>query len=235
MSYLDSQSKTEIRDGMRIDWDVPITVDDGLVLRCDVYRPIEDGKYPVLMTYGPYGKYLLFQDLYASAWDLMAEKHPDVTAGSTNKYQNWEVVDPEKWVPENYAIVRVDSRGCGRSPGVIDIWSAREAKDLHDCIEWGGVQEWSNGKVGLNGISYYAENQWQVAALQPPHLAAMCIWEGAADFYRDMGHHGGIFCNGFSRTWSEMQVYTVQHGLGERGFVSKMNGDLVSGPLTLTP
>ena len=61
MSYLDSQSKTEIRDGMRIDWDVPITVDDGLVLRCDVYRPIEDGKYPVLMTYGPYGKYLLFQ------------------------------------------------------------------------------------------------------------------------------------------------------------------------------
>ena len=63
MSYLDSQSKTEIRDGMRIDWDVPITVDDGLVLRCDVYRPIEDGKYPVLMTYGPYGKYLLFQFL----------------------------------------------------------------------------------------------------------------------------------------------------------------------------
>ena len=235
MSYLDSQSKTEIRDGMRIDWDVPITVDDGLVLRCDVYRPIEDGKYPVLMTYGPYGKYLLFQDLYASAWDLMAEKHPDVTAGSTNKYQNWEVVDPEKWVPEKYAIVRVDSRGCGRSPGVIDIWSAREAKDLHDCIEWGGVQEWSNGKVGLNGISYYAENQWQVAALQPSHLAAMCIWEGAADFYRDMGHHGGIFCNGFSRTWSEMQVYTVQHGLGERGFVSKMNGDLVSGPITLSP
>jgi hypothetical protein len=27
----------------------------------------------------------------------MAKKHPDVTAGSTNKYQNWEVVDPEKW------------------------------------------------------------------------------------------------------------------------------------------
>ena len=34
-------------------------------------------------------------------------------------------------------------------------------------------------KDGLNGISYYAINQWQVAALQPPNLRAMCVWEGA--------------------------------------------------------
>jgi hypothetical protein len=32
--------KSEIREGMRIDWDVPITMDDGLVLRADVYRPL---------------------------------------------------------------------------------------------------------------------------------------------------------------------------------------------------
>ena len=115
---------------------------------------------------------------------------------STNKYQNWEVVDPEKWVPDGYVCVRVDSRGSGRSPGVIDIWSLREAKDQAQCIDWAGVQSWSNGKVGLNGISYYAMNQWQTAALQPKHLAAMCVWEGAADFYRDMAHHGGIFCAG---------------------------------------
>ena len=56
--------KTEIRDGMAIDWDVAIEMDDGLVLRCDVYRPIEDGKYPVLLTYRPYGKYLHFEDGY---------------------------------------------------------------------------------------------------------------------------------------------------------------------------
>ena len=122
----------------------------------------------------------------------MAEKHPDVTAGSSNLYQSWEVVDPEKWVPHDYACVRVDSRGCGCSPGFIDHFSPRETKDFYDCIEWAGMQPWSNGKVGLNGISYYAINQWHVASLQPPHLAAMCIWEGAADWYRDMTHHGGI-------------------------------------------
>src|SRR5207253_11156956 len=60
------------------------------------------------------------------------------------------VVDPDKWVPDGYACVRVDSRGCGRSPGYVELWSAREAKDFAQCIEWGGKQPWSNGKVGLD-------------------------------------------------------------------------------------
>jgi predicted acyl esterase len=225
--------KSELRDGMRIDWDVPIAVDDGLVLRADVFRPPRAGRYPVILSYGPYAKGLAFQDGYPSAWNIMAEKHPDVTAGSSNKYQNWEVVDPEKWVPDGYACVRVDSRGAGRSPGYVDHFSPRETKDFYDCIEWAAAQAWCNGKVGLNGISYYGINQWHVASLQPPHLAAMCVWEGAADWYRDMTHHGGILCT-FWANWYDMQVRTVQHGLGERGPRSRVTGDLVCGPETLS-
>jgi hypothetical protein len=228
-----SEFKSEIRDGMRIDWDVPIEMDDGLILFADVYRPINDGQYPVIISYGPYGKGLAFQEGYDTAWERMAREHPDVTAGSTNKYQNWEVVDPEKWVPDGYICSRVDSRGCGRSPGYVDLWSPREAKDFYDCIEWGGVQPWSNGKVGINGISYYAMNQWQVATLQPPHLAAMCIWEGAADFYRDVSHHGGILTT-FLANWYDMQIKTVQYGVGTRGYRSRVTGELVAGPETLT-
>ncbi len=228
------REKSELRDGMRIDWDLPITMDDGLILRADIYRPVTEGQYPVIMTYGPYGKWLHFEDIYGFQWRLMCEDHPDVPTGSTNRYQNWEVVDPEKWVPDGYVCIRVDSRGAGRSPGMIDLWSLREAQDFAACVEWAGVQPWSNGKVGLNGISYYAMNQWQVAALQPKHLAAICTWEGAADFYRDMAHHGGIFCNGFARDWSAGQVWAVQNGLGARGYKSRMNGGWVSGPETLT-
>src|SRR5207248_4962159 len=161
------------------------------------------------------------------------EKHPDVAAGSSNLYQSWEVVDPEKWVPHGYTCVRVDSRGAGCSPGYIDHFSPRETKDFYDCIEWAGVQPWSNGKVGLNGISYYGINQWHVASLQPPHLAAMCIWEGAADWYRDMTHHGGILCT-FWANWYDMQVKTVQYGLGERGPKSRVTGELVCGDETLS-
>ncbi|MGB8429982.1 MAG: CocE/NonD family hydrolase [Pseudolabrys sp.] len=226
------QQRAEIRDGMRIDWNVPITMDDGLVLRADIFRPVKDGRYPVILSYGPYAKNLAFQDGYPSAWQRMAEKHPDVTAGSSNLYQSWEVVDPEKWVPRDYACVRVDSRGAGCSPGFIDHFSPRETKDFYDCIEWAGVQPWSNGKVGLNGISYYGINQWHVASLQPPHLAAMCIWEGAADWYRDMTHHGGILST-FWENWYDMQVKTVQYGAGERGKRSRVHTELVCGPETL--
>jgi predicted acyl esterase len=225
--------QSDLRDGMRIDWDVPITMDDGIVLRSDVYRPPQDGKYPVILSYGPYAKGLAFQAGYADQWQRMAEQHPDVVEGSTNKYQNWEVVDPEKWVPDGYVCVRVDSRGSGRSPGYIDPFSPRETRDFYLCIEWAGTQPWSNGKVGLLGISYYAINQWHVASLQPPHLAAMIPWEGAADWYRDMTYHGGILCTFFGN-WFKKQVMTVQHGLGERGPVNPNTGEQVTGPETLS-
>jgi predicted acyl esterase len=223
---------TEMRDGMRVDWDVPIAMDDGIVLRADVFRPATEGRYPVLMTYGPYAKGLAFQEGYPTAWRQMAEDHPDVTAGSTNHYQNWEVVDPEKWVPDGFACVRVDSRGAGASPGKIEPWSPRETKDYHDCIEWAASRPWCNGKVGLAGVSYYGINQWQVASLQPPSLAAMCVWEGASDFYRDMTYHGGILCT-FLQNWYDMQVKTVQHGLGSRGRRSRVTNAPICGDYDL--
>lgn len=225
--------KSEVKDGMRIDWDVPITMDDGLVLRADVYRPPQDGKYPVILSYGPYAKGLAFQEGYPDQWGRMAEQHPDVTEGSTNKYQSWEVVDPEKWVPDGYVCVRVDSRGAGRSPGYIDPFSPRETRDFYLCIEWAGTQPWSNGKVGLLGISYYGINQWHVASLQPPHLAAIIPWEGAADWYRDMTYHGGILSTFFGN-WFKKQVMTVQYGLGKRGAVNPNTGVPVAGDETLS-
>jgi putative CocE/NonD family hydrolase len=168
---------SEVRDGMRIDWDVPVAMDDGLVLRADVFRPIAEGRCPVILTYGPYAKGLAFQQGYPSAWQRMVAEHPDVAYGSTNKYQSWEVVDPEKWVADGYACVRVDSRGAGRAPGTIEPFSPRETRDFYEYIEWAGVPPWSSGKVGLNGVSYFGINQWHVAALQPPHLTAMVPWE----------------------------------------------------------
>jgi uncharacterized protein len=218
---------------MQIDWDAPITMDDGVVLRADVFRPAHAGKHPVILSYGPYAKGLSFQEGYKGNWARLIKAAPEVLRGSSNKYQNWELVDPEKWVPDGYACVRVDSRGAGRSPGYLDVWSPRETQDLYQCIEWAGTQPWSNGKVGINGISYYAMNQWQVAALKPPHLAALCIWEGASDYYREVCRHGGILCD-FLSSWYPRQVASVQHGVGARGRKSAVTGELVAGPQTLS-
>jgi predicted acyl esterase len=228
-----SAARTEHADGMIIEYHVPIQVDDGLVLRADVFRPTPPGSYPAVLSYGPYAKGLAFQEAYTAQWDKMVHDHPDVAAHSTNKYQSWEVVDPEKWVPHGYVCIRVDSRGAGWSPGYMDVWSPRETRDIHDAVEWAAAQPWSNGRVGMAGISYYAINQWHVAALQPPHLAAMIPWEGAGDFYRDMNYHGGIYCE-FAANWYPLQVETVQHGLGDRARKNPNTGESVAGAETLT-
>ncbi|MCC7105095.1 MAG: CocE/NonD family hydrolase [Chloroflexi bacterium] len=216
---------------MRIDFQAPIPMDDGVVLRADVYRPVEDGAYPVILSYGPYGKGLAFQDAYAPQWDKMVADYPDVQEGSSLTYMNWEVVDPEQWVPHGYVCVRVDSRGAGWSPGFIDTQSPRETRDLYDCIEWAGTRPWSNGKVGMCGISYYATNAWRIAAFHPPHLAAIVPWEGNSDQYREATYHGGILSS-FRVKWFPLQVETVQHGLGERSRKGAVTGEHVAGPVT---
>jgi predicted acyl esterase len=208
-------------------------MDDGVTLRCDIYRPPEDGEYPVIITYGPYGKWLHFEQLYDHQWETMTEENPEIAAGTSGEYMTWETVDPEKWVPDGYAVVRVDSRGAGRSEGYLDVWSRQETEDFAECIEWAGTRDWSNGRVGINGISYYAQNGWQVAALQPDHLEALCAWEGASDWYREAAYNGGIY-NTWTQGWHAAQVESLQHGLGENGFRSAITGEWVSGPETLS-
>jgi len=229
----DPYERMEVRDGMRITWHQRITAQDGLVLRADVYRPIEDIQCPVILTYGIYAKGLSYQEGYPLQWGKMVEDHPEILKMSSNKYQNWETTDPECWVPDGYAIVRVDSRGAGWSPGFMDPGSQKETEDLYECIEWAGTQPWSNGKVGMLGISYYASNQWRVAGLCPPHLAAIIPWEGQNDRYRDSGYHGGILCQ-FQQRWAKHQVVNVQYGRGDKAMKNPNTGESVAGPVTLS-
>ena len=220
-------------DRIVIERDVEIAMDDGLALRADVFRPDGPGRVPVLMTLGPYGKGVRYQDGYKAQWEWLVNAHPDILEGSSRRYLTWETVDPETWVPWGYAVVRVDARGAGRSPGFLDLFSPREAADYVRAIEWAGTQSWSNGKVGLCGISYYAINQWLVASRQPPHLAAMIPWEGAADAYRDMARHGGIRSNVFFQVWYPLQVLSVQHG-NPNTPIDPWLGVRASGPEELT-
>ena len=74
-------SFSETRDGMWIDWDVPIEMDDGLVVRADVFRPVGEGRYPVILSYGPYAKGLAFQEGYPDQWDRMVVRAPRCCRG----------------------------------------------------------------------------------------------------------------------------------------------------------
>ncbi len=230
----DGPFRIDVVDDMTIGWDVPIAVDDGNVLRADVFRPTAPGSYPVVLTYGPYGKGKPFQEYQPDSYRIMVSMHPEIAAGTSGKYQVFELVDPEKWVPDGYVLVRVDSRGAGRSPGFLNPLSERETLDMYECIEWAGTRPWSNGRVGLDGISYFSMNAWQAAALRPPHLAAVVAWEGATDWYRDVTYHGGIYSI-FENFWYSAIVQGAQHGLGEGSGRNPVTGQLVCGDEALSP
>jgi len=211
--------------------DVGITMADGTVLRANVFRPDGPGRHPVVMAMGAYGKDVHFEDAFNPQWQVLKKIYPGLdTDGSTGRFLRWEVVDPERWVPDGFVVIQVDSRGTGMSPGYLDPFGPVETRDFYECIEWAGVQPWSNGKVGLIGVSYLAIKQWQVAALRPPHLAAIVPWEGSSNFYRDGGHHGGILSSSFTFAWWPRQVLSNQHGSGQSTHRNRDSGQRTTGP-----
>jgi uncharacterized protein len=163
---------------MILDRDTEIPMRDGACLRANVYRPEAAGRFPALVTLGPYGKDVPLRDFMQEAWDRLNATYPEILAASSCKHLVFERPDPEVWVPDGYVIISVDSRGAGKSPGRLDPNSPAEFRDFYDAIEWAAAQPWCSGKVGLLGISYYAASQWFVAAMRPPHLAAIAPWQG---------------------------------------------------------
>jgi predicted acyl esterase len=219
---------------MVLDKDVGIPMRDGASLRANVFRPEAAGRFPVIMTLGPYGKDVHLSQFMPEAWEALKRRHPEILKASSCKYLVFETPDPEIWAPEGYVVVKVDSRGAGKSPGKLDVNSPAEFRDFYDAIEWAGVQPWSNGKVGLLGISYYAAGQWMIAAERPPHLAAMLPWQGTYDFYRDRTRQGGILGSGFLNRWWNRSVLRNQHGNPDTPLTDIDTGERNTGPASLS-
>ena len=184
---------------LAVEKDVRIPMRDGLVLWADVFRPEIPERVPAIINLGVYQK----DKLWVPPADL--EEAP-------NPHMNWETANPLWWCPRGYALVRVDARGSGKSPGQSEPSSYQESLDFYDAVEWSAKQPWCSGSIGTLGISYHASSQWRLANLRPPSLKAIFPWEGRADQYRDQAYHGGIFAMGFLSTWHTTQ--TAHHLLG---------------------
>ncbi|KAJ5240511.1 uncharacterized protein N7469_002102 [Penicillium citrinum] len=208
--------------------DIPLKTYEKGVLRCNVYLPKESApfgykKYPVIATYGPYGKDVPYESFFKKSWDQV---NPEMKSA----HSSWETPDPGFWTRQGYIVVRVDERGAGQSPGELDTMSRGTSEAFFDVIEWAAEQEWSSGKVGLLGISYYAGTQWRVAARQPKGLSAIIPWEGMSDYYRDRVRHGGILSDQFIDFWWHNGVQPNQYGMPGRA-ARKWGDDTLEGDL----
>ncbi|PKN30169.1 MAG: acyl esterase [Deltaproteobacteria bacterium HGW-Deltaproteobacteria-21] len=114
---------------------------------------------------------------------------------------SWEAPDPVFWAANDYAVVVVDQRGSFKSEG--KDWNPfKNAEDINNIVEWLAQQEWSNGNVGMLGVSALASCQYYAASHQSisPHLKAIIPWESQTDRYRDLTFWGGIPETNFSRS-----------------------------------
>ncbi|HET9647428.1 MAG TPA: CocE/NonD family hydrolase, partial [Microlunatus sp.] len=170
---------------LRIQRNVAVPMRDGLRLLVDLYQPAGTTEAtPVLVAWSPYGKH--------GALDWSNWSGHEVDLDALSPYVAFETPDPAYWAGQGYSLILADARGAWGSEGDVTLFDRADTEACYDLIEWAGTQDWSNGKVGMAGVSWYAIIQWAVAALRPPHLAAINPWEGLSDPYYEMATHGGI-------------------------------------------
>lgn len=188
-----------------LDKDVRVPMRDGIGLSANVFRPKAPGKYPVIFYISP-----KIKDRFPAFEEY--ERIPNTGVIRVSEYAAFEAPDPVYWVPHGYAVVAVNNRASGESEGETFAHLAPQmADDFHDAVEWAAAQDWCNGRVGANGVSYLAMTQWLGAATNPPHLTCIMPWEGLNDPYRDWAFNGGIPDTGFFKMYTGR---TLQPGVG---------------------
>ena len=147
---------------IRFDHDVPMQTRDGVTLRADVCRPDDDERHPVILARTPYSK-----------------QRPGES----------DFLSPVAAARAGYAFVVQDTRGRFRSDGAYRP-SMPEGDDSYDAVEWAAQQPWSDGSVGMFGLSYGARIQWQAALTRPPSLKAIAPGIGSAGNLSDFRRQG---------------------------------------------
>ncbi|MBZ5678761.1 MAG: CocE/NonD family hydrolase [Acidobacteriia bacterium] len=145
-----------------------IPMKDGIRLAATLYMP--DGakpgeKFPALLEYLPY------------------RKDDGTAAGDYPKHAYF--------AKRGFVSVRVDIRGFGTSEGVPPgrEYSEQEQMDGEQIIDWLAHQSWSNGNVGMFGISWGGFNSLQLAMRHPPALKAILAVDATAELFHDDVHY----------------------------------------------
>ena len=164
------------QNDVRIDHLVKIQMRDGVTLYADVYRPVADGKYPVLVSRTPYGT-----ERFPSAYE-----------------------EPLFFARRGYVFVYQDVRGRHESEGRWEPFR-NDIEDGYDTVEWAAKQSWSNGKVGMQGHSYGGHVQWRAAMAKPPHLVTIFPLVASTSLYHNWVTLNGAWRLAFNFGWGPVR------------------------------
>lgn len=171
-----------MHDDIRFMWDTPVPMRDGVKLSADIYLPAAEVRYPVILLRTPY--------------DNIAPRFVEIA---------------QYFSGAGYVVVIQDVRGRFDSEGHFEP-RVNEGKDGYDTIEWIADQPWSNGKIGMMGVSYGGTVQWLAARERPPHLVTVVSTAtGGMRWMHDENYMNGKFPV-FQFRWLNMTGgRTMQH------------------------
>jgi predicted acyl esterase len=167
---------------LNVDRKVFVPMRDGVRIALTTYLPDQRGPFPVVVESVPYRK---DDDCFARDWQTYSYLADHGIAG-----------------------VRIDIRGTGASEGIIiDEYSAAEMADTVEILQWAAEQRWSNGNVGMWGISWGGFSSLQTAMLQPEPLRAIMPMHATHDrFASDIHFCGGSAMSAEQGDWPASMI-----------------------------
>ncbi|WP_026877118.1 CocE/NonD family hydrolase [Jiangella gansuensis] len=110
--------------------------------------------------------------------------------------------DVSRKVGAGYVHVRYDVRGRGKSEGLWHPFTITEAQDGHDVVEWVAAQDWCDGAVGAEGLSYDGWTTMATISQNPPHLRAATPFSAAGRWQQEIPYTFGCFQLFFVWWWA---------------------------------
>ncbi|MDH3711752.1 MAG: CocE/NonD family hydrolase [Cyclobacteriaceae bacterium] len=217
------------------EYDVSIPVSDGSKILVNVFKSkkaiAENKALPVIMCAHPYDNNLL-PALGKTPFKGAPQQYRIIDQDKRPKFStltSWESPDPNFWVANEYIVVNMNLPGFGGSTGTATAFGKNQSRAYYDAIEWVARQDWCDGNVGCNGVSFLAITQYHVAACRdygnkaPNALKCISPWEGITDMYRDIMNAGGIPQDGFPSFWWSTEVKPAMTG-DPKSFIDKEGG-----------
>ncbi|MEZ0121673.1 MAG: CocE/NonD family hydrolase [Candidatus Reddybacter sp.] len=159
-----------------VDKNVDVPMRDGVILRADLYRPADDGQYPVLVQRTPYNKEM---------WLITAS-----------------TLDPIRAAAAGFVVVIQDVRSRWASEGGVFFPFRDEEPDCADTVDWAAKQSWSAGVVGCYGLSYMGGNSWLGAASGHEALRAISPTTAPNSFWHNNFWRDGVMQLSTLMTWA---------------------------------
>ncbi len=175
-----------------------VVVRDGTRLSVDVHLPgtePEDRAYPTVVLFTPYYRRFALRPGHKQG----IEACPNIA------------IFRDGFLPQGYAVVAVDVRGCGASFGSRDGFrSPRERDDSYDVVSWIVEQPWCDGNLGATGISYVGAAADFLASTGHPAVKAVAPTFSVWDTWSNHLYPGGVLLNCVTRKYGDL-AYALDH------------------------